>query len=209
MSKGIQWFLITWTLSSIAAFADGPDKQTPEEIAAARLVIERDFKNMVLPEAVQPFQKRKILDKYGYLDPKREVPTDLLEKTVIFFEQNMASFPNQNYVTVIDLGRRSDRQRFWVISLATGAVEKFWTIHGKGSDLDKDGYAERFGNEINSGRSSLGFIRTAEIYFGKFNRAVRLDGLESSNSNVRERAIVLHGFDGAKQAPDCVIQHGN
>lgn len=183
------------------AFADGPDKQTPEEIAAAKAIIARDFKDMVSLRSVSANKRSSILAKYSHLDPKKEVPTDLLADTVVFFDANKDSFPNQNYITVIDLGRRSNRQRFWVIDMATGLVESFWTIHGKGSDTNDDGYAERFGNTINSAMSSLGFIRTAEIYSGKFNRAVRLDGLSTTNSNVRERAIVLHGFDKAHQQP--------
>lgn len=183
------------------AFADGPDKQTPEEIVSARAVIAKDFKNVVLPGSLTRASKRTILSKYAYLDPKKEVPTDLLEEAVLFFDQNKASFPNQAYITVIDLGRKSDRQRFWVVDMTTGFVEKYWTIHGWGSDSNNDGFAEKFSNVINSGTSSLGFIRTAEIYSGKFKRSVRLDGLSSTNSNVRERAIVLHGWDDAHEKP--------
>jgi len=32
-------------------------------------------------------------------------------------------------------------------------------------------------NVEGSGRSSLGFVRTAEVYSGKYNVSVRLDGL--------------------------------
>lgn len=186
------------------AFGDGPDKQTPEEIEAARAIIQNDFKNVILPSNLTRASKRTILSKYAYLDPKKEVPTDLLEATVLYFDQNKASFPNQSFITVIDLGRKSDKQRFWVVDMTTGAVQKFWTIHGWGSDSNNDGLAEKFSNVINSGTSSLGFIRTAEIYSGKFKRSVRLDGLSSTNTNVRERAIVLHGWDDAHEKP--VIQ---
>ncbi len=195
---------LAWALFFLVpgiTFADGPDKQTPEEIAAAKAVIEKDFKNKVLPRSLTAEAKRTVLSKYAHLDPKKEVPTDLLEDTVVFFDQNKASFPNQAYITVVDLGRRSDRQRFWVIDMASGVVESFWTLHGWGSDKNDDGFAEAFSNVINSGTSSLGFIRTAEIYSGKFKRSIRLDGLSTTNSNVRERAIVLHGFDTAYQRP--------
>jgi len=175
-----------------------------QKIAAARLVIENEFRNAIFPSSLTRASQRTILTKYAYLDPKKEVPTNLLEAAVLFFDQNRASFPNQEYITVVDLGRKSDRQRFFVVNMATGTVQKFWTIHGLGSDKNDDGFAERFSNVINSGTSSLGFIRTAEIYSGKFKRSVRLDGLSTTNSNVRERAIVLHGFDGAHERP--VIQ---
>lgn len=184
--------------------ADGPDQQTPEEIAAAKKAIERDFQNMVLPHTLSFEAQKSILDQYDHLDPKREVPTALLKKTVLFFHANKSSFPNQSHISVLDFGRRSNQQRFWVIDMRTGQVQKYWTTHGWASDKNNDGYAEQFGNVVNSGMSSLGFIRTAEIYWGKFKRSVRLDGLESTNSKIRERAIVLHGWDNAFDKP--VIQ---
>src|SRR5690606_5467249 len=80
-----------------------------------------------------------------------------------------------------------------------GKVERFRTTHGKGSDANNDGYAEVFGNEIGSGMSSLGYVRTAEVYSGNFGRSVRLDGLSATNSNIRARAVVFHGWDGVKE----------
>ncbi len=189
---------------SLSALADGPDKQTLEEIQAARAVIARDFSGAVFPHTLTRAKRNAILKKYEYLDPSKEVPSDLLEETVLFFDQNQLRFANQTHITVVDFSRRSDRQRFFVVDLSTGAVQKYWTVHGWGSDHNKDGIAEHFSNVINSGTSSLGFIRTAEIYEGKFKRSVRLDGLSESNSNVRERAIVLHGWDNAFEKP--VIQ---
>lgn len=198
------WIAACLIIAPSLGFADGPDKQTPEEINAARAAVERDFKNAVQPWALTRSQQLNILSKYPHLDPKKEVPQGLLEEAVLYFDKNRAGFQNQNYITVIDFSRRSDKQRFFVINMATGEVDKHWTIHGWGSDKNEDGYAESFGNVVNSGKSSLGFIRTAEIYSGTFKRAVRLDGLSASNSNVRERAIVLHGWDDAHEKP--VIQ---
>ncbi|MBX2987790.1 MAG: hypothetical protein KF802_07810 [Bdellovibrionaceae bacterium] len=41
-----------------------------------------------------------------------------------------------------------------------GNVEKYRITHGRGSDQNRDAYAERFLDVVNSGASSLGFIRT-------------------------------------------------
>jgi hypothetical protein len=43
--------------------------------------------------------------------------------------------------------------------------------------------------------SSLGFYLTAETYNGEHGYSLRLDGLSSTNSNARERAIVIHAAD--------------
>lgn len=43
--------------------------------------------------------------------------------------------------------------------------------------------------------TSLGFYRTGKIYIGKHGPSLRLDGLSTTNSNARDRAIVIHGAD--------------
>lgn len=183
---------------------EGFDKQTPAEIEAANKKIEAMFANAVEPKTLTTFERAYTLEAYAHLDPKKEVPTDLLEDAVLYFDKNKSKFSNQAYIVVIDFKPRSDKQRFFMINLTTGEVEKFRTTHGHGSDKDRNGYAERFTNIVNSGASSIGFIRTGEVYWGKFKRSVRLDGLSSTNSRVRERAIVLHGWDNAHERP--VIQ---
>ncbi len=183
----------------IADFTEGFDKESPEKIERARLEIESLFKDAIYPMNMNAFRKSVILANYQHLDPNNEVPTDLLEEAVVFLDANKDKFPNRNYVIVIDFKPRSDQYRFFLVDMNTGGVEKYRTTHGHGSDQNRDGNADRFLNVINSGASSLGFIRTSEVYWGKFKRSVRLDGLSSTNSKVRERAIVLHGWDNAHE----------
>lgn len=174
---------------------EGFDRQSPEEIEAARQVIERDFAHAVSPFSLSESDKKAILDKYQYLDPNKVVPTDLLEVTLLYFDQNKASFANQAYIAIVDFKPRSDAYRFFLIDMTTGLVERYHTTHGINSDKNKNGWAESFGNVVNSGKSSLGFVRTAEVYTGKFKRSLRLDGLSTTNSNIRKRAVVFHGWD--------------
>ena len=178
---------------------EGYDRQTPAEIESARAQIERDFAHQIEPRSLSAAQKNRILANYGHLDPKHEVPSDLLSDAVTYFDANKASFPNQAYITIVDFSKRSNTQRFFLIDMTTGEVAKHFTTHGIGSDRDKNGFAERFGNVDGSGMSSLGFVRTAEVYTGKFQRSVRLDGLSTTNSNIRARAVVFHGWDGVKE----------
>jgi hypothetical protein len=181
--------------------SEGFDRQSAEEISKAREKIKKEFKNAIDPSSLTRSQRLKILAKYDHLDPKKEVPTDLLQTAILYFDSNKVKFPNQDYITVIDYRMRSTEARFFVISLSSGQVEKFHTAHGKGSDLKQLGYAEMFGNIVNSGMSSIGFVRTAEVYSGKYERSVRLDGLSTTDSALRERSVVLHGWDGVHEAP--------
>lgn len=63
--------------------------------------------------------------------------------------------------------------------------------HGKGHKLTRK---PKFSNEEGSWLSSLGKCKIAERYMGKFGVAYRLDGLDETNSNVRKRCVVLHGY---------------
>jgi hypothetical protein len=48
--------------------------------------------------------------------------------------------------------------------------------------------------------SSLGLSRTAETYEGSNGYSLRLDGLEDSNDQMRNRFIVMHGASYAEDA---------
>jgi hypothetical protein len=146
-----------------------------------------------------------ILEKYKYLDPSHMVPTDLLEKAVIYFEQNAAKIKNKNYLSVIDFAQSSMKRRFFMINMKTGAVWATTTAHGKGSDANHDSYAETFSNQSGSNASSLGYYLASETYTGSHGLSVRLDGLSSTNSNTRARAVVIHG---ASYVVDMSVKQG-
>ena len=61
-------------------------------------------------------------------------------------------------------------------------------------------YAE-FSNEEGSHLTSLGRALVAERYEGRYGVAYRLDGLEESNSNLRPRCVVLHGWEHTTSHP--------
>lgn len=138
-------------------------------------------------------EKDQILKQFDHLDPRRLVPTAALESALLFFEANRVRIPNKNYITVIDFSKHSGKKRFFLVNLVNGAVEALHAAHGKGSDSNHDGYAEKFSNVDGSLASSLGFYLTAEKYNGSNGLSMRLDGLSKTNSNARSRAIVVHG----------------
>ncbi len=149
-------------------------------------------------------ESAQVLAKYSHLDPNHIVPSALLQKAVVYFEANKSRFGNQRYLSVIDFSKNSKKARFFVVNLETGAVWAMHTAHGSGSDRNHDGIADSFGNVSGSGKSSLGFYRTAETYSGKHGNSLRLDGLSSTNSKARSRAIVIHAANYVSEA--AVIQ---
>ena len=150
-----------------------------------------------------PSQAQTVLNRYQHLDPNHLVPTALLEKAVLYFDKNQASFANKSYFVVCDFSVNSKFKRFYIVNLVTGAVKAYAVAHGSGSDPDNDGQATSFSNASGSNASSVGFFRTAETYTGSHGLSLRIDGLSATNSNVRSRAVVVHG---AKYVEDSYIQ---
>jgi thioredoxin-related protein len=100
---------------------------------------------------------------------------------------------NSNYLTVIDLSLSANKNRFFLIDFKSNKIiHKSKVAHGRNSGGE---FAKYFSNKVGSYQSSIGFYKTAETYKGKHGLSLRLDGLESSNSNARKRAIVIHSAD--------------
>ncbi len=140
-----------------------------------------------------PEQERQIMEIYQYMDPEKEIPEKLRRRALLFYHRNLGLIPQKNWLIVADLSPHSRKYRLFLLNMMTGAVGSMRTSHGKGSDQNNDGYAEGFGNERNSNKSSLGFFLTGETYTGKHGYSLRIDGLSESNSMARERAVVIHG----------------
>lgn len=138
-------------------------------------------------------EREEILKLYDYVDPNRIVPDKHLEEAILYYHQRKAKLKNSSVLSVIDFSQSSTEKRFHIINMSTGSVWSLHVSHGKGSDSDHDGYAEKFSNTSGSNATSLGFYQTAETYEGSNGYSLRLDGLSSTNSNARTRAVVVHG----------------
>jgi hypothetical protein len=145
-------------------------------------------------------ERPTILAKYDYLDPKKIVPSNALADTLVYFEQNKSRIDNKNFIAVINFKQSSKEKRFFIIDMKTGSVQVIHVAHGKGSDANHDGFADKFSNLSGSNATSLGFYTTAETYYGTHGLSLRLDGRSSANSKARSRAIVIHGASYVAEA---------
>ena len=128
-----------------------------------------------------------------------EIPSDLLEKTLTYFKNNQHIINNVDFLAIVDFNLPSTKKRMFILNLKDGSVEKILVSHGKKTEA---GLAEAryFSNIEGSNMSSLGFYVTDPLpYVGKHGKSLRLTGLSSTNSNARERNIVLHGAEYATQ----------
>ena len=98
----------------------------------------------------------------------------------------------KNILTVCDYSQSSNNKRLYVIDLKeTRMLFNTFVSHGRNSGGE---FANTFSNLIESNKSSLGFMLTAETYNGKAGYSMRFDGMEAGiNDKVRTWDIVLHG----------------
>lgn len=140
-----------------------------------------------------PPDKSSVAAKYGYVDPQKQIPDNLLLKALAAYDARVSKLKNSRYLSVVDFSVHSSLPRFFIIDMSNGSVLALHVAHGAGSDPKRTGYATRFSNTPQSEMSSLGLYVTAETYYGKHGYSLRLDGLSKTNSNVRGREIVIHG----------------
>ena len=110
---------------------------------------------------------------------------------------------NTKVALFVDLSRHSGRRRFIAWDMVRNAPIFLCPVsHGSGAQRShvRSAYA-RISNEDGSHLSSLGRALVAERYMGRYGVAYRLDGLDASNSNLRPRCVVLHGWEHTTSYP--------
>ena len=110
---------------------------------------------------------------------------------------------NTNIALFVDLSRHSGRRRFIAWDMKQNApIFSCLVSHGSGAQRShvRSAYA-RVSNDDGSHLSSLGRALIAERYEGRYGVAYRLDGLDASNSNLRPRCVVLHGWEHTTSYP--------
>lgn len=150
-------------------------------------------------------EAESILKKYEYLDQDKQIPEDLLKQAILYYDANRINIPNKNFIGIVDFAAHSSLKRFFILNMASGDVWPVHVAHGAGSDENNNGLLNTFSNIEGSKQTSRGYSLTAEVYYGKYGRSLRLDGLSATNSKMRVRAVVLHG---ANYVQDKYIQQG-
>lgn len=112
----------------------------------------------------------------------------------------------RDLVAVADFAQPSWSPRFHLVDMVGGSVESLFVAHGRGSDPAHTGWLQSFSNRLGSEATSQGDYVTGGYYLGHHGRSMRLQGLDATNSNAEERAIVVHS--AWYVGPDVVREHG-
>jgi hypothetical protein len=131
-----------------------------------------------------PAQPRGALDPG--LDPR------MVARARAAFDRHRASIQHIETVGIVDYTKASSDPRFFLLDTNSGRVTRHLVAHGRGSDPEHTGFLQRFSNAPGSEASSAGAYLTTEYYPGHYGRAMRVRGLDGSNSNAESRAIVVH-----------------
>jgi hypothetical protein len=134
------------------------------------------------------------------LDPK------LKARALLALAANRSRIPNADVIGIADFSRPSRDPRFYIMDLRSGMVTQHLCAHGRGSDPAHSGWLEYFSNSVGSEATSNGAYLTGDTYFGKYGHSMRLYGLDHTNSNALERAIVVHSAWYAE--PKVIEEHG-
>ncbi|WP_095951625.1 murein L,D-transpeptidase catalytic domain-containing protein [Flavobacterium sp. ACN6] len=101
---------------------------------------------------------------------------------------------NNKIAFFIDMKIPSGKNRFFVYDLKTDKIiDKGLVAHGSGSESGVKGKLQ-FSNVPNSLSTSLGRYSIGCHYNGKFGKAYKLYGLDSTNNNAFKRDIVFHYY---------------
>ena len=117
-----------------------------------------------------------------------------------------AALWRRDYAGILDFGLHSSRRRFHIANLEAGTVRSILVAHGSGSDPEHDGWLNDFSNLHDSWATSRGAYVSWEWYEGVYGTSMRLQGLEPSNDQAFDRAIVMHAATYA--TPEHVARWG-
>lgn len=134
------------------------------------------------------------------------VRPELFRKAVAALNRHSMSVRAHDRIAIADFSKISSEPRFHIINLGTGACETLRVAHGTGSDPEHTGLLHRFSNDLGSNATCEGAFVTADYYTGQHGPSQRLLGLDPTNSNALDRAIVVHSAWYAN--PDMIAKWG-
>lgn len=115
----------------------------------------------------------------------------LLPKALALKRFAAANDMDTNICFLVDMNIPSGSNRFFVFDWRKNKIIQAGLVaHGRCNETYLQG--KRYANTIGGGCTSLGRYKIGNAYNGRFGLAYKLYGLDSSNSHVFERFVVLH-----------------
>ncbi|OYX52195.1 MAG: transcriptional initiation protein Tat [Sphingomonas sp. 32-66-10] len=136
----------------------------------------------------------------------RGIRPELFQRAAAALQLHSSRIRQQDRIAIADFSLPSSRLRFHFVDMINGATRSMLVSHGIGSDPEHTGMLQRFSNEVNSEATCEGAFLAANYYVGKHQLSQRLIGLDPTNYNALDRAIVVHAAWYSN--PDMIAKHG-
>jgi len=158
-----------------------------------------------VPAPVQPIPAAPVVAKATSKVPGNIRP-ELFKRAIAALDRHSMRIPSHDRIAIADFATPSYRPRFHIVNVGSGEVQSYLVAHGIGSDPEHTGLLHTFSNAIDSEATSEGAFLTADYYVGKHGDSQRLLGLDPTNNNAFDRAIVVHSawYSNA----DMIAKHG-
>ena len=187
LSVGLIFILVAAVM--LIPYLSGAEKLTANISNIKTVMTEKKAKDSLAPVKVT------LSSLYDSLElGKKGLDRNTFEIAIAGYNKlNAAGKIRNSKLSIVDFSKPSTQKRLYIIDMDQKKL-MFHTLvaHGRNSGQL---VPKKFSNTNESLQSSLGFYVTAEKYMGKHGLSMRMDGMEKSNSNARQRAIVVHGAD--------------
>jgi hypothetical protein len=120
------------------------------------------------------------------------VRPELFKKAIAALNRHSMRIESHDKIAIADFSLPSAQPRFHIVNLGTGQCESLLVAHGMGSDPEHTGLLHRFSNDPGSNATCEGAFLTSDYYTGQHGASQRLEGLDPTNNNALDRAIVVH-----------------
>jgi hypothetical protein len=195
MSFGVLFCLLA--VSPVVSSDTGSKEKETVVVSAPNTTVPVIATPAVVAKSAEEMLAEEARDLYGSMKLKK------FGLSVKAFEYALKGYKNlvergkvmrDHVLSICDFSQSSRRKRFYVIDLAEKKVLiNTWVAHGRNSGGE---YARSFSNSPESHKSSLGFYRTGNTYYGSHGLALKIEGLEKNiNDKADERNIVIHGSE--------------
>jgi hypothetical protein len=149
---------------------------------------------LALPPPVQPtLPVAPAPSKFSRLTAPKGIRPELFKRAIAALDRHSMRVQAHDRIAIADFSVASAQPRFHIVNLGTGAVESLLVAHGTGSDPEHTGLLHRFSNDLGSNATCEGAFVATDYYQGQHGASQRLEGLDPSNNNALDRAIVIHG----------------
>ena len=136
----------------------------------------------------------------------RGIRPELFQRAMAALQRHGSRIRQQDRIAIADFSLPSSRLRFHLVDLHNGATRSMLVAHGIGSDPEHTGMLQRFSNEVNSEATCEGAFLASNYYVGQHQLSQRLIGLDPTNNNALDRAIVIHAAWYSNS--DMIAKHG-